>query len=314
MRVYLKPLGLHSPAMTRVANALAAHAPPHITPVDKLSDIATADLVVLHLIDWPFTDSGAWVPSHYPHLSKPWQWPPQTQFAAIQYCLRTTRRPDPREWMDFWRQCALVWSYYDLSSYQQRGINVYHAPLGVNPATFYPPNDSTPREPFVITFGHVDGYPAEPISAVWQAASKAGLQALHIGSNSPANMTDKPPGWKSISNLTDDALAHLYRSASWVSGLRHIEGFELPAAEALSCGANAVLFDHPSQRHWYSVAGNAAQFVRDTPDYKALVAQLTRVLTSEPTPIPSLPALRYMFSWPRIVKGFWERVEQRLSN
>jgi len=108
VNVFLRPTGLHSRAMLRVADALERYAPSQVCVV---RDRHAADLVVSHVIGFD-------EPADRPE-------------AIIQYCWRTARG-SRQQWIDRWSRARLVWSYYDLPALVgQNGFPFYHAPLGV---------------------------------------------------------------------------------------------------------------------------------------------------------------------------------------
>lgn len=295
LRVYVDPIGLHSRAMIRVANALTRHA-----PLDRVQIVARpshADVQVLHLIDMPET-------------------PVPAGNAIIQYCLRSTCCPDPGQWLDTWSQARLVWSYYDLGAALRIltthpvPFNFYHAPLGIDDTFLCAPGVNQVRH-LIVTSGYVTGRVAEAIEEVWEAARVAGLPCHHVG---PAHVQGlvRPASFYGVTcqeNIPDTALAHLYRRALWVSGLRHVEGFELPAAEGLACGARPLLFDQPDQLHWYS--GHGA-FLPDEAHGSELVDRLVELFKHGPDPVK--PEERddviKTFDWPTIAHGFWQSLLQ----
>src|SRR6187431_1928603 len=100
MKVFVDaPDGL-SRAMGRVAKALREYAPPGIQVVATEN---VADIVILHVVGYPDTleaverlrDEGK-------------------AYGLIQYCLRSTQRPDTGSWLELWKDAEIVWSYYDL--------------------------------------------------------------------------------------------------------------------------------------------------------------------------------------------------------
>src|SRR5688572_30420855 len=137
MKVFVKaPAGL-SRAMSRVEDALIEYAP---TPVPNDPDSGVylvksreeADLVVLHVIG----EEGITEAAKLKTAGK--------KYAIIQYCLRTTQKPDTLAWLETWRNAECVWSYYDLRALWkedadgtggddifEKDINFYYAPLGV---------------------------------------------------------------------------------------------------------------------------------------------------------------------------------------
>lgn len=291
MRVFLEPTGLHSRAMKRVSAALARYAPEGVEVVARPE---SADLLVLHVISFDAMAFGQKVRAG------------GQRYAAIQYCLQSTECTEAWHWHPFWRNAAAVWSYYDLTAdAAAEGFRFWHAPLGIDEAFRVPGAMEPQRERLVITSGYVSGPRAEAIEEVWRAASLAGARALHVGPASIAGMNASPVAWRAVQDLDDRRLADIYRRASWVSGLRHAEGFELPAAEGLACGARAILFDQPSQRHWY---GGLAEYVPDVAG-EALVEHLVKVFEA-PRPVNEgeLAAALERFGWEPICRGFWNLI------
>lgn len=289
LKVYVEPVGLHSRAMVRVAKALQNYAPAGVRVVSRVSE---ADLVIAHVISGDALVSGR-------------QFRKQGQrYAAIQYCLTTSSLPNVEDWLEYWANAEVVWSYYDLGVASALcGFRFFHAPLGLDDP-FRAVVSEGRRERLVVTSGYVAGPGAEAIEEVWRAAGLLDMKALHVGPSNVAGMA-KVPGWRAVSNLKDEELASLYRRAEWVSGLRHVEGLELPAAEGLACGARPILFDQPAMRQWY---GDAAVYV---PEYSGeeLVGQLASLL-SVPWPVSGEERKRALdtFDWSRIVPDFWRQV------
>jgi hypothetical protein len=104
--------------------------------------------------------------------------------------------------------------------------------------------------------------------------------------------------------LEDDELARIYQQCQWVSGLRRTEGFELPAAEGLLCGARPLLFDRPHYRCWYEPWGT---FVRED-SFDIVKRDLIQIFDLGPRPVtgPEREAAAKLFDWQRICRGFWE--------
>lgn len=279
MKVFVKPTGLHSRAMVRVAKALTAHVPPGVTVVDRRED---ADLVVSHVIG----------PDPIPAYDE----------VVIQYCLDSAGL-DYDRWHERWVNAKLTWSYYDLPTIVGRnGFAFYHAPLGVD-APFTKPFIDGSRAG-VMTSGYVSGPKGEAIEEVAVAAHTLGIPIVHLGPEGIAGMTTKIP-MRSILGIPDGPLANQYRQVKWVSGLRHVEGFELPALEGLCCGARPIVFDRADMRQWYD--GHAV-FVPECSG-EELIGHLVNVLLSEPSPVlaDERAWAAERFDWGPIARGFWER-------
>lgn len=300
MKVYIKPPAHLSQAMFRVERSLAAHAPMSVQVVQNQDE---ADLVVLHTIGYPET-----IDAVRQLISR------GQNYAIIQYCLRTTQQPDTRAWLGLWQMSECVWSYYDLeallnvdhqSVLDDWCIPFHHAPLGVDSVFTRPQVNGAKRDVGIISSGYVAG--SEAIEEVAIAAEARGLSVAHIGPAHVAGMTRAPGAtWYAAHGISDVKLASLYHSAKWVSGLRRVEGFELPALEGLCCGARPILFDRPEMRRWY---GDHAVYVPECGGGE-LIDHLADTLATEPEPVrpDELADVYREFAWAPIVKRFWEVV------
>lgn len=296
IRIFTRPTGLHSRAMVRVSNALERFTPSGYsisgTPARQYTD-----LVVLHVIGYDAIEQAENIKQR------------GGKYAVIQYCLKSTEYTSESDWQWLWTNAELVWSYYDLSKWAEEfGFNFYYAPLGID-EVFTHPLDTWPHErrPLVITSGYVSGPHSEAIEEVWKAAEISGIEALHIGPSSIEGMdTTQFPKWKAVLGLSDEELAYEYRHAMWVSGLRHTEGFEMPAIEGLACGVRPLLFDQPSQRHWY---GESGVYIEDRSG-ETLVEDLVNLFRSGPKPLgeDEHKDILDRFNWQTIIGGFWERL------
>lgn len=298
LRVFARPIGLHSRAMIRIANAIERHAPDSIEFVD---DQSVADLVVFYPIgaDWiPFIEGVESVGK---------------KFALLQCCVKSTGA-SCETWAPVWQRSACTWSYLDLYRFWREESpetvvsldHFYYAPLGIDDA-FLPPTSSTlkraPRNT-VVTTGYVSGRPAEAIAEVWEAALACGYRVVHVG----GKIKDAwRPGVRVREGISDQELRLIYRSAAYVASLRYVEGFELPALEGLACGATPILFDQPDLRHWY---GDAALYVPEL-EGANLAHELIDVFRNGHPERPESSAVLNRFSWPTLVGEFWCRI---LSN
>lgn len=288
-KFYVGQTGLFSPAMVRIEKALKASAPPWAEIVQTREE---ADVVALYVIGADYIQKAA-------EIGKP--------YIAIQCCY-ITALGELSAWADFWHRALFMWSYYDLSP-EQLGIdtsyNFMHFPLGVD-APFRAeyallPDPTFTQRNTVITTGHLHGDGAEAIEEVWRAAKAYGYQTIHVGA--PKVHGTEMKADRHLVSISDADLALIYSRAAYVAALRHCEGFELPAAEALCCGTRAVLFDQPALRRWYP---NSAIFVPECSG-DALVSALSRVFSQSPTPMSRAEhdlALE-RFSWEGPTYAFW---------
>lgn len=280
MKVFVEPTGLHSRAMRRVARALMRHAPPG---VEETKDREAADLTVLHVIG-PGSLEGHNLGQSY---------------AVIQYCWKSGGMTQA-QLDDLWSRAEVVWSYYRLPISQ-----FYHAPLGLDPVFVNEPFWTGARPIPVLTSGYVSGPLSEAIEEVAEAANRKGMNVIHIGPSQIEGMKPRSHRWAAFTDLDDDTLVSMYDASRWVSGLRHIEGFELPALEGLVRGARPIVFDRSDMSEWYE--GHAV-FVPEC-DGEALVGYLESVFQCNPRPVTEAERKRVLerFGWEKIAAGFWER-------
>lgn len=198
-----------------------------------------------------------------------------------------------------------MWSHYDLSDKMPAGSAFYHAPLGVDGEVFR--GNGHDRDLGVMTSGTVAGPEAESIEEVADAAWACGLKVVHLGPRQVVGMNIRNEyTWKSIDGVQDSKLAEYYGRCKWVSGLRQIEGFELPVIEGLACGARPIVFDRPDMRRWYD---GLAVFV-PVCHGNELVNRLVDIFLTDPEPVSDAERALVLerFRWSSIAKGFWSRL------
>lgn len=300
----------HSPAIARIGNALVEYAPPSVEVVGRpapprkdskkstwLEGEASADLVVLYC-------NG--LRDHYQTIADRCVARGQ-KYVVVQIALRTTRHPKTQQWRDLWRKAALVWTYYPLDVWIEEDggepidFNFYHAPLGADASVFTLPPDDKHRSMMVCTSGAQRNQ--ESVAECDEAASQLDGRIFQLGPH-----LDRMKSHVFYATGIDDAeLANWYRDCQWVSGLRRHEGFELPAAEGLLCGARPLLYDRQHYRCWYDGFG---EFVPEG-SRDEVAAHLVKLFAKGPTPVTMADwgAARALFHWPTIVEGFWERLQ-----
>lgn len=254
-----------SKAIGRLDKALHMYAPADVT----WTDYDNADLVIIPVIG---RRNHVWRLAG--ELLKQGR-----KYAIIQLSLRSTRNPDPNDWQEIWENAQVVWSYYWLDG----NFNFYLSPLGADPKLFYPLN--YPRDRLVGMTGTYTR--AECLWEVEKAARNVGARALKIRAE------------------TDEELNQQYNRCLYISGLRHKEGFEMPAVEGMLAGTRPILFDTPDFRRWYD---GIAVFI---PEGNVLhtVNQLTKLFSAEPEPVLPKEVMytRYRFDWEHIIHGFFDR-------
>lgn len=278
MKAYVRcPVHL-SQAMFRVVRNLERYAPQEIEFVSNARD---AEFQVLHVIGKEAIETRC------------------EDFAVIQYCYQTA---GDGPWQELWKRARTVWSYYDLPA-----ENLYLAPLGIDSAFLARSNSL--RDIGVITSGYVSGQGAEAIEEMHIAASFVNMKSVHIGPDNVQGIA--APLTNARLGIYDSELAELYGRSRWVSGLRYVEGFELPVIEGLSCGARPIVFDRPDMRRWYD---RYAVFVKERSG-KALIEDLINILMFPPGAAEVPEHLRLeaqkQFDWKTIIEGFWQQVLSR---
>lgn len=229
-----------------------------------------------------------------------------------QYVLRTSMTPFCLDWLDVWQSVDLVYSYLPLTEWAaaegfELPCAVYEAPLGVHDIFRTVASFRTPKVD-ILTSGR--GWLTESVRECVLAARANGLQAEHLGTG-----ISKSRALKSHAGLSLWDLRNLYRECRAVSGLRRIEGFELPAAEGACVGARPILFDQQHYRRWYDGFG---LFITEGPRGMVL-QQLQDLLAVDPrTGVSSVTRLtweereiaRKRFDWMPIAANYWQLVKE----
>lgn len=285
-----------SGAMYRVAIALERWAPEELT-ITRQAD--TADIVVLHVIGYPETEAAV------DYLRARGQ-----RYAIMQYCLRSTQEPNTAAWVDIWQGAEEIWSYYNLDELlREDGLEVsaslpggfYYAPLGANLERFEPMPTMGERY-VVLTSGYVAE--SECVGECFEAARRVGRRVYHLGPEAEMLAISGPHVDYGL-GITDDELARAYSRSDYVAGMRRCEGFEMPAAEGLLCGARPIMLDRPHYRAWFD---DFAVFVPEiAPDL--LTDSLAAIFANDVTPLTrvELEAARARFNWQPLVEKFWRR-------
>lgn len=282
-----------SQGIHRVSRALTQHAPPWVNIVAYPE---ASDIEVIHVI------------GHGSMIGKGLGGP--RDYAMVQYCLRTSEDPTPAAWVPSWAGARLVWSYYNLPEYvadsgwmATSGFNFYLAPLGVDTSIFRRV-EGVQKQYIAGTSGYVA--PTESVGEVVDAARAVGGRVFHLGPN--LGFGDIVSAAENV----DDWQLSLHWNACWyVSGLRRIEGFELPALEGLVCGARPLLYDLPDYRRWMGehavlVPEGTVDEVREF--LREVFSNRTRAVVEETERVH----VAQRFDWGPIVRGFWDRLEATL--
>lgn len=287
MKVYLQP-DQYSRGVVRVADALMQYAPKDI---ELVSDPYDADFEIIHVIGRH--DANERRVEMLRRKRKP--------FAMIQYVLRSAIRPQTQDWIGMWEQAKVVWSYYDLFKLCDEDLtrgefNFYHAPLGVDPDVF---NESKFDERRFVIGACAQHALAEGARECAIAAKKAGKQMFFLG-----HELRRGPDVICKQNLTDEEVAGYFSQCEFISGLRRVEGFELPVIEGALCGARPIVFDRPHYRKWFN---EFAVFIPEGPREEVLES-LYSIFKGKAVPVTTAEKnlIRDRFNWSRIITNFWK--------
>lgn len=228
------------------------------------------------------------------------------KYAVVQLCLRSTPNPKTKDWIPIWEKAELVWSYLNLpelckedgnksstdSVLDKAKFNFYYAPLGVDSKIF---KETKSRRKFIIAnTGTGSRSSDECKNEVISAARTLGKNTFQLGYGERSDVA--------YSNGMDDKmLAYYYSHCEFVSGLRKIEGFELPVIEGLLCGARPICFDRPDSRHWFD---KLAEFI---PEDDNITDNVRKILQKRAKPVTDKEKkyVKSHFNWKKICKGFW---------
>lgn len=289
MKVYLE-LPLEDRALQRVYDALVKYKPKQIEITKSPSD---ADIVVLHV-----TGRHDGVEAQIELLKKH-----NKDYVMIQYVLRSSKNPDTHDWIRMWQDARMVWSYYYLPELcfedkLDEKFLFYHAPLGVDTDVFYDRKSDKGHTKAVIATNS-RGYLVESAKECIQAAKRVGRTTFFLGKE--LNM-GKDVFCKT--DISDNDLAYYYSISEFVSGLRRVEGFELPAAEGLMCGARPIMFDRPHYRMWFD---EFAEFIPEG-TREETVEHLVRLFEKGARPVTEkeIARAKEVFNWEKIASGFWQ--------
>jgi hypothetical protein len=291
LRVFLAPRPGISLGIQRVAQALTRHAPAGVVIMPRREQ---AELEILHVI------GRGCVPAE-PVFDR--------EIAIIQYCFRTSETPTAAAWLPYWAAARLVWSYYDLAGVLRDELpphvdgQAYETPrflmqpLGVD-AAFAAAGDAAPAfgRYAVGTSGFLAG--DESVDAVAAACGARGLEMFHLGPDLGlgGHVT-------SMLGISDGCLARRWQECRYVSGLRRIEGFELPALEGLVCGTRPICFDAPHYRRWFC---EHAEYIAEG-DTPTILEGVGRVLDGPYRRVRAAERehVRQRFDWPTLAARFW---------
>jgi hypothetical protein len=287
-KVYIEPAPDGDRAINRVIDALKMYAPERVEFVERKS----AELVIIHVVGRKNA-----LERKIAHLLYEGK-----KYVLIQYSVRSTQKPETGYWLASWKSAELVWSYYDLNLYLQEDghekylDNFYHTPLGVDQSF----KQRYKGEKLYKIMTHGRGWTTESIRECGWATKNTSNRMLHLGEDM------KRPWVDCVTNISDVWLSHLYGQCEFVAGLRRTEGFELPAAEGLICGARPILFDRLHYRKWYNRWGI---FIPEG-EREEVIQSLEEIFKKEIPPVSEeeIKDAKEFFDWKWIIKGFWDKL------
>jgi hypothetical protein len=292
MKVYLE-LPVKSRGIGRVRDALVKYAPPSVQITQNKLE---ANLIIFHVVG-----------RHDRVASEVYEAVERgQQYAIIQYCLRSTMQPSTIYWVGLWNKAKIVWSYYNLPQLciddkiripPFNPPNFYYAPLGIDSTIFkeykYPKS-------FKI-FACSQHALSEGARECAFAVKRVGGKMIFLG-----HELRRGDDIKCIKGMSDEQLAEIYSQCEYVSGLRRVEGFELPVIEGLMCGARPIVFDRPEMRQWFN---EFAIFIPET-SREQVIDTLEKIFKEKATPVTKqeIALAKERFNWSIIIKGFWDRL------
>lgn len=227
------------------------------------------------------------------------------RYAIVQHVLKSSQKPDAKEWQDIWAGAEVVWSAYDLRAICKQdgaslGAPFYHAPYGGDANVFSAPL-TYPRRFVLGTNG--TALNTESMWECYHAGLSVNRPQFHLGTAIPAmdGLVEVRDG------ISDAEVAQYWGQCEFVSGLRHIEGFELPAVEGLLCGARPILYDAPHYRQWYDPWGVFIPPHEGRNDRRRAIAAVLRG-GARPVSAEEREAAARFFDWKPLVAGFWRHL------
>jgi len=286
VKVYVENF-LPDSAITRIADALKKYLPQEHELVNSKDD---ADFVVV--CAYGHRRSMKYYTERLLKQNK--------KYAIVQLSVRSTPNPGTQDWLPIWEKAKLVWSYYDLHLLCKEdgtlpNFNFYHAPLGVDSEIFK--ETKSERNFIIASTGNGRRWNKECKAEIMLAAEKTGKKVFHLGPG-------ENNGTITYSNgMNDGTLATYYSQCEFVSGLRRVEGFELPVIEGLLCGARPICFDRQHYKQWFE---GLAEFI---PEDEKRVESIQNIFTKGARPVTEKEKeyVRTHFNWKEITGEFWKQ-------
>ena len=278
-------------AIDRIENAIKKYAPKNINFCDRTQE---SDLVIL-FINGRY-DNFKRLTEELLNQGK--------KYVMVQLCLKSTKKPNARDWVPMWEKAELVWSYYDLyricdEENINKNFNFLHAPLGIDDA-FLNQKPSKNKD-YIISSSGV-GYLIESVRECIIAAEIVGGRVFHVG---PVVTNRKNVDFSN--GMSDKDLANKLSTCKYVSGLRRLEGFEIPVIESFVCGARPIVFDRTDNRNWFN---DFAIFIEET-NRSEIIKDLTKIFEGKynPPTEQEIEKVKNRFNWEKIISQFWKKLQ-----
>jgi len=159
------------------------------------------------------------------------------------------------------------------------GVDAELTPMSRDVATYHVRRRFGVDEPFVLYCGCIEA--KKNLGAAMEACAEAGILLLMAGPSTSgsaellARASCSRGGWRYLGYVPVSDLSALYSAAIALVSPSHVEGFGIPAVEAMQCGCPVIASDDPALRE---VCGGAAVHVACC-DPSVLAAALQSVAT-----------------------------------
>jgi hypothetical protein len=221
------------------------------------------------------------------------------KYILLQLNLKNTNDPNASGWLPLWESAEQVWSYFDLmKACEEEGIDpnlfkFYHSPLGVDSTVF---KEVPSKRIFKIAgSGNGRGWSKECKNEIIQATEGTDWKIFNLGFGED---TDR---FIHSNDMPDEELVKYYSQCEFVSGLRRLEGFELPIIEGILCGARPICFNTPNFRQWFD---GIAEFI---PEDRNTSEHLRKLFEKGARPVSEdeKAYVRAKFDWQMILRLLW---------
>jgi len=220
------------------------------------------------------------------------------KYILLQLNLKITNDPTASGWMPLWQSAEYVWSYFDLLKICEEEeveplFKFYHSPLGVDGNVFK--EVPSKRIYKIASSGNGRGWSKECKNQIIKATEGTDWKIFNLGLG---ENTDKIIY---SNDMPDEKLVKFYSQCEFVSGLRKVEGFELPIIEGILCGARPICFDTPNFRQWFD---GIAEFI---PEDNNTSEHLRKLFEKGARPVEQVEKdyVRAKFDWQMILRLLW---------